>query len=93
MPSPKARLLEQKALVSRHLDTVTSAAFQTAADAALLTVIYELASNAVADPTVAAAHYQRIVGATKFRAILESIADAPLPPPTRTNNDNLNHSR
>lgn len=82
MSSPKIRFQESKENVTFWSELVTKPTFLRGLDAALLQYGSELPDSD--DPATAAARFQRMSGAQKFRAILMNLPEitkerAPLP--------------
>ena len=88
--APKARFLEQKAQVDSIRNVVVSKDFQTAADAALLHLVNDVASSQ-RSPDLAAAAFHVICGAVKYRTALQTIGDVATPTPQKRDSDNLSH--
>jgi hypothetical protein len=87
--TPRSRFQEDKPRASKHRDFVVSSQYLTAADAALLQVINEMADSV--DPATAIAGYHRIMGARKFMEAFANLAEQPRLTPSKEN-FNLNHA-
>lgn len=87
--TPKSRFCEDKKRAAAHNDLVVSNAFLSASEAALLTMIDDIAEST--DPAVAIAGYHRIVGARKYMKALAGLAEVPKPV-ARNVDYNLNHN-
>lgn len=87
--TPKSRFCEDKKRAAAHRDLVVSSNFLSASEAALLTMIDDIAEST--DPAVAIAGYHRIVGARKFMRALAALAEE-TKPAVRGDNFNLNHN-
>lgn len=87
--TPKSRFCEDKKRAAAHRDLVVSGNFLSASEAALLTMIDDIAEST--DPAVAIAGYHRIVGARKFMKALAALAEE-AKPVGRGDNFNLNHN-
>lgn len=86
--TPKARFCEDKKRASAHRELVVSNNFLSASEAALLTMIDDIAEST--DPAVAIAGYHRIVGARKYMKALAALAEESKPA-ARGDSFNLNH--
>ena len=84
---PKTRFLAHKNAVKSHQTVVESDSFAQAADAAMLQMVAKLPDTDV--PVVAASGYYKVLGARDFLIELQTIADTPTPPHSRTRSDNL----
>lgn len=89
--SPKQRFLKSKALAERVDAFLTSAEFQSAADAAMLQMIADLDFPAGQEGAAATSH--RIAGAKSFLEKLQSIGEHPKPPPRKRIGDNLSQNQ
>lgn len=86
--SPKERFLKTAAAKS-HFDLTATEAFQQTMDAALLQHVKNLSAPTV-DPQVAAANFNRILGAVELSNILMSLGTKEEPVSPRTT-PNLDH--
>lgn len=86
--TPKSRFCEDKKRAAAHRELVVSTNFLSASEAALLTMIDDIAEST--DPAVAIAGYNRIVGARKFMKALNALAEESKAI-TRGDSFNLNH--
>lgn len=78
--TPKKDFQGKKQFADAHRELVVSTPFREALHAALIDQVMDLRDTH--DPVVAAAEYQRIVGARDFIAHLLNIAEMPKSPPT-----------
>jgi len=86
--TPKKDFQEKKQFANAHSDLVMSTPFREALHAALLDQVMNLTETN--DPAVAAAQYQRIMGARDFITKLLNVAEMPKTPPAPPP-ANLNH--
>lgn len=87
--TPKSRFCEDKKRAQAHRELVVSTNFLSASEAALLTMIDDMAEST--DPVVAIAGYHRIVGARQYMKKLAGLAEEVKPAP-RGDSYNLNHN-
>lgn len=87
--TPKKDFQGKKQFADTHRDLVLSTPFREALHAALIDQIMDLRDSY--DPDVAAAEYQRIMGAREFITHLLNIAEMSKTPPTNPP-ANLDHS-
>jgi hypothetical protein len=87
--TPKKDFQGKKQFADAHRELVVSTPFREALHAALIDQVMDLRDTH--DPVVAAAEYQRIMGARGFIVHLLNIAEIPKTPPT-TPTANLDHS-
>ena len=87
--TPKKDFIAKKQFADAHRELVVSTQFRESLNAALIDQVMDLRDTH--DPVVAAAEYQRMMGARDFITHLLNIAEMSKTPPT-TPPANLDHS-